>query len=50
MAQLSIFTDSNLPEAHEHQIRSFIRLHWHDEYQYTSMVRWSCPSATPPIS
>lgn len=34
MTQLSIFTGSDLPEAHEHQIRSFIRLHWHDEYQY----------------
>jgi GNAT superfamily N-acetyltransferase len=34
MPQLRIFTDSTLPEAHEHQIRSFIRLHWHDEYQY----------------
>lgn len=35
MPQLSTFTDSDLPEAHEHQIRSFIRLHWHDEYQYS---------------
>ena len=35
MAQLSIFTADSLPEAHEHQIRSFIRLHWHDEYQYS---------------
>lgn len=34
MAQLSIFTTDTLPEAHEHQVRSFIRLHWHDEYQY----------------
>jgi len=35
MAQLSTFTGDSLPEAHEHQIRSFIRLHWHDEYQFS---------------
>jgi GNAT superfamily N-acetyltransferase len=35
MAQLSIFDTDSLPEAHEHQIRSFIRLHWHDEYQFS---------------
>lgn len=34
MAQLSIFTADSLPEPHEHQIRSFIRLHWHDEYRF----------------
>lgn len=35
MSQLSIFDANTLPEAHEHQIRSFIRLNWHDEYQYS---------------
>ncbi len=35
MAQLSLFTTDSLPAAHQHQIRSFIRLHWHDEYQYS---------------
>ena len=35
MVQLSIFDADTLPDAHEHQIRSFIRLHWHDEYQYS---------------
>lgn len=35
MAQLSTFTTDSLPEAYAHQIRSFIRLHWHDEYQYS---------------
>jgi GNAT superfamily N-acetyltransferase len=34
MVQLSAFDTDSLPEAHEHQIRSFIRLHWHDQYQY----------------
>ena len=34
MAQLSIFDPTTLPEAHAHQIRSFIRMHWHDEYLY----------------
>jgi GNAT superfamily N-acetyltransferase len=33
MPELSI-TES-LSEAHEHQVRSFIRLHWHDEYLYS---------------
>jgi predicted GNAT family N-acyltransferase len=32
MAQLSVFTGSDLPEAHAHQIRSFIRLHWDEPY------------------
>ena len=35
MAQLSVFSADSLSEAHEHQIRSFVRLHWHDEYQYS---------------
>jgi GNAT superfamily N-acetyltransferase len=35
MPQLSIFDTQSLPEAHAHQIRSFIRLHWHDEYLYS---------------
>jgi hypothetical protein len=35
MAQLSIVAPDSLPAAHEHQIRSFIRLYWHDEYQYS---------------
>jgi predicted GNAT family N-acyltransferase len=34
MAQHSIFDPATLPEAHAHQIRSFIRIHWHDEYLY----------------
>jgi predicted GNAT family N-acyltransferase len=34
MHQLSIFDADSLPEAHAHQIRSFVRLHWHDEYLY----------------
>jgi GNAT superfamily N-acetyltransferase len=35
MLMLSIFDGESLPEAHAHQIRSFIRMHWHDEYQYS---------------
>jgi hypothetical protein len=34
MPALAIHTNDTLPEAHAHQIRSFIRLHWHDEYAY----------------
>ena len=41
MPTLSIFTGESLSEAHAHQIRSFIRMHWHDEYQYSlEMDRW----------
>jgi hypothetical protein len=32
--ELAIYSNETLPPAHEHQIRSFIRLHWHDEYLY----------------
>jgi GNAT superfamily N-acetyltransferase len=35
MATLSIFAGNALPEAHEHQIRSFVRMLWHDEYLYS---------------
>jgi len=34
MPELSIIPGAELSEAHEHQIRSFVRLHWHDEYLY----------------
>lgn len=34
MSQLSMVAGPDLSPAHEQQIRSFIRLHWHDEYQY----------------
>jgi len=34
MPQLSIFAPESLPQAHDHQIRSFVRMHWHDEYLY----------------
>lgn len=34
MPELSIIAGADLSEAHAHQIRSFIRLHWHDEYLY----------------
>ena len=34
MTQLTVYSGPDLPKAHEHQIRSFIRLHWHDEYLY----------------
>lgn len=34
MPQLSIVRTADLLPAQEQQIRSFIRLHWHDEYAY----------------
>jgi GNAT superfamily N-acetyltransferase len=34
MAKLMIIPGAELPEAYAHQIRSFIRLHWHDEYLF----------------
>jgi GNAT superfamily N-acetyltransferase len=34
MPELAVYTNQTLPSPHEHQIRSFIRLHWHDEYLY----------------
>src|SRR5688572_23638591 len=36
MMTLLIFAGSELPEAHEHQIRSFVRMLWHDEYVYST--------------
>ena len=34
MGQLTIVTTVDLDPLHEQQIRSFIRLHWHDEYAF----------------
>jgi GNAT superfamily N-acetyltransferase len=34
MPELALYSNETLPEAYEHQIRSFIRMHWHDEYLY----------------
>lgn len=35
MSEVAIVSTPELLPAHEQQIRSFIRLHWHDEYLYS---------------
>lgn len=32
--ELKSFSDGNMPSAYVHQLRSFIRIHWFDIYQY----------------
>lgn len=48
MPQDYLYTNANLPEYFEHQIRDFIRIHWYDVFQFDVHAR-SAPDEFKPI-